>query len=100
VVTGSKAWAVVLCQFTETVGRNAFGLNHSYDTALSSCTSSPIPGEYCDPYDRMGYENSGKTFQTSQFSNSAPGMTAPNLIKLGFVQPIVMDPHQAPRTSA
>jgi hypothetical protein len=73
---------------------HAFGLNHSYDTALSSCTSSPNPGEYCDPYDQMGYENSGNTFQTSEFSNSAPGLTAPNLIKLGFVQPIVMDPRQ------
>lgn len=72
---------------------HAFGLNHSYDTALSGCTSSPIPGEYCDPYDQMGYENSGNTFQTSQFGNSAPGLTAPNLIKLAYAQPTVLDPH-------
>src|SRR5579859_4330347 len=70
---------------------HAFGLNHSYDTALSSC-GSKTPGEYCDPYDQMGYENSWNTFQTSQFSYSAPGLTAPNLIKLGFLQPIVVDP--------
>jgi M6 family metalloprotease-like protein len=71
---------------------HAFGLNHSYDTALANCTSSKTPGEYCDPYDQMGYENSWNTFQTSEFSYSAPGLTGPNLIKLGFVQPIVVDP--------
>jgi hypothetical protein len=73
---------------------HAFGLNHNYDTALNHCTNppSPNPGEYCDAYDQMGYENSWNTFQTSSFGNSAPGMTGPNLIKLGFVDPTVINP--------
>jgi hypothetical protein len=73
---------------------HAFGLNHNFDTALHHCTASTNPGEYCDPYDQMGYENSANTFQTSSFGNSAPGMTGPNLIKLGFVTPAVVDPLQ------
>ncbi len=73
---------------------HAFGLNHNYDTALQHCTSSKTPGEYFDPYDQMGYENSGNTFQTSSYGNSAPGLTGPNLVKLGFASPEVISPFQ------
>lgn len=73
---------------------HGFGLNHNFDTALKTCVTpaTKSAGEYCDPYDQMGYENGGNDIQTSQFSYGAPGMTAPNLIKLGFVSPHVDDP--------
>jgi len=72
---------------------HTFGLNHNYDTALKKCVGGAAPGEYCDQYDAMGLENSGNTFQTS-FGNSAPGLTAPNLLKLGWVpNPSVVTPN-------
>ncbi|HEX8967845.1 MAG TPA: hypothetical protein VF937_08205, partial [Chloroflexota bacterium] len=76
---------------------HAFGLNHSYDTALQPCVNPKSPGEYCDPYDQMGYENSWNSFETSEFGSSAPGMTAPNLVKMGFADPTIIDPSHGTR---
>ena len=75
---------------------HAFGLNHNYDTGLSQCIVGAAPGEYCDQYDAMAYENGANTFQTS-FGNSAPGLTAPNLLKLGWVPNLTVVRPNAPQ---
>ena len=74
---------------------HGFGLNHNYDIALANCLGAAkgkyTPGEYCDPFDAMGYESGPNTFATS-FGPSSPGLTAPQLAKLGWVTPTIVDP--------
>jgi hypothetical protein len=90
--------AVVLDSLAQDVKNGAhemghgFGLNHNYDTALNQCGGRP--GEYCDPFDAMGRDYGWNMFQTS-FGRSSPGLSTPNLAKLGWSPyPTIADPSQ------
>ena len=79
---------------------HGLGLNHSYDDSQRNCGGNP--GEYCDPWDIMSaqgtYQFVDKNFLTSgQASGGGPGMNAPNLISMGWLNLINQIPYFANR---
>jgi hypothetical protein len=63
---------------------HGYGLNHSFDTALTSWSpaSDGTPGVYGDPYDIMSaktFRNTNPMFQGPAFGDSGPGLNAPQL---------------------
>jgi hypothetical protein len=64
---------------------HSYGLQHSFsdDTTCQPNTWSK-PGEYCNPWDLMSVQNA-YMFNFGTFGNSGPGLSAPNLERLGWI---------------
>ena len=67
---------------------HGYGLDHSFDDGAKTCGSKPPynrPGEYCDRYDIMSAQN--VVARTGPFGLRGPGLSAPYLLKMGWVAP-------------
>jgi hypothetical protein len=78
---------------------HGLGLPHSYDDSSGDCGGGP--GEYCDPWDIMSalrtYTFAGNNWLVEGNAASAgPGMSAPNLLKMGWLPTDLVETLQWP----